>query len=587
MTNPSDSDEKIYSLDDFQFFWTPYGVPCFIALESTSDGYDFCDLIEDHLGFSTYYMITDTVSYKEITTNIPGHYLQDTHTKSQKWVAQSTKKEVVTQRTPAIVKVTKNLIGRVVAPSTDPFGPEYFGVDPEVLYSMPPIPMELVNKMDEFFRLVYAQHGTESILLLTFDDANPNSSDSWGILVPKQENTSVHCKYDPDSVAELKPFNLSIVGSVHSHPDMAAYASGTDHEDQADFDGIHITYGWQKSVNNGATQYYMEMQMAGTAYKLDPSDVFQSTKEIKDPDPEVVEWTKNVSKKALPPYTGGTQQTITPATTLTQPSTTTTHTTAGIGRKSTGLTFAKVEEYRDDLKNKIPNFDLSSTAALVVEVNTHDPHCPVCEVMLDNTELHDDHYCSSCGVYLATQFDNVANIIEFVTNVEKLNGTLQYLSDVYLLCQDTNNDNIFMHIYEHNYADTRDADKALDDLMYEDPAFINDPYSDYDEDIKYKYTLCCGSWIDPQTQVTECECLHRVTYEDMLQFEMVYPHAQYYEDTTVCYDCDNYLQPTCPAYRNMIVKWTQNYESPEEKSIPVCDSFVQIEWTNSYTYERD
>ena len=590
MTVHSDTETKTYTLDDFQFFWTPYGVPCFIGLESTADGYDLCDLIEQDLGFSTYYMITDTISYKEITTNIPGHYEQDPNSKTQKWVAQSTKKETVEERSPAIVKVTKNLVGRIVAPSTDPFGTEYFGIEPEALYSLPPIPMSLVNKMDEFFRLVHAQHGTESILLLTFDDAEPNSSDSWGILVPKQENTSVHCKYDPDSVAELKPFHLSIVGSVHSHPEMAAYASGTDHEDQADFDGLHITYGWQKHVNNGATQYYAEMQMAGTAYKLNIDDVFETVKVIKDPDPEVVEWTKNVAKKVQPLYTGGTHQTTTPITTPTSavPSLTTTTPTTGLGHKIDHLTHAKTEEYREELLVKIPSFDLAPTAALVVEVNSKDPHCPVCEVMLDNAELFDDHYCSSCGVYLATQFDNAANVIDFVMNVEHLNNTIDYLTDIYLLCLDTNGDNIFMHIYENDFANQTTAPKALQNSVYDD--FENYAYEDdYTFTGNDKYTLCCGSAIDPATGATECECLHRVTFEDMLQFEAIHPNSDVYQENFICYDCKHYLQPSCPGYRNMIIEWTKNYETPQDKSIAVCESFVEIDsyTTYSYTYERD
>ena len=66
-----------------------------------------------------------------------------------------------------------------------------------------------------------------------------------------------------------------IVGSVHSHPGMPAYASGTDHADQADFDGVHITFGWQNNVNSGATQYHIELQVSGESYTLKPEDVFE------------------------------------------------------------------------------------------------------------------------------------------------------------------------------------------------------------------------------------------------------------------------------------------------------------------------
>jgi hypothetical protein len=145
-----------------------------------------------------------------------------------------------------VVKVVNNIIGRSVSQVEDEIA-DLAAVRETAEYTLPGIPLEIVNRLDDFFRLVDAQHGTEAIVMLTFDPTKSDSS-GWGVLVPEQTNTSVHCNYNPDSIVAEKPDHVMIVGSVHSHPGMAAYASGTDHADQADFDGIHITYGWQKSV---------------------------------------------------------------------------------------------------------------------------------------------------------------------------------------------------------------------------------------------------------------------------------------------------------------------------------------------------
>ena len=256
--------QKQLTINDLDFFYMPNGLPCFLGNKE-----NLIDIVEEQLNLSMYYLLADKATYKKYTQHKPATYEKGVSTPAKTVEYTEQEREI------CMFKIVKNMIGRIVQPADDCFGETFIGIEPEAIYNLPPIPKSLTDKLDEFFRLVHAQHGTESIVLLTFDESNM-TSESWGVLVPKQENTSVHCKYDPDSVVELKPYHLSIVGSVHSHPEMSAYASGTDHEDQADFDGLHITYGWQKSLNAGATQYHIEMQMAGTAYILKPEDVFET-----------------------------------------------------------------------------------------------------------------------------------------------------------------------------------------------------------------------------------------------------------------------------------------------------------------------
>lgn len=558
----SKNKDKTTKLEDLDFFYMPNGLPCFLGNRP-----DLFEIVEEELNMTMYYVLADQSTFKKYTQTQPATYNKGFQEPAK--TIEYTEEE----REAKIFKVVKNMVGRTVQPTEDSFDGTFLGIEPEAIYNLPPIPMTLINKLDEFFRLVHAQHGTESIVLLTFDESNM-SSDSWGVLVPKQENTSVHCKYDPDSVVELKPYNLSIVGSVHSHPEMAAYASGTDHEDQADFDGIHITYGWQKSKDNGATQYHIEMQMAGTAYILKPEDVFENHQVIKDPDPEVVKWTENVSKKAQPPYSGTgvtTSQPVTPYL-KNQPTTTATSTQA------TGAYNPSVGYYRTVLKS-IVDFDLPKDAILVVEVDDkhYGTHCPLCEFVLSNIDIA-NRMCGGCEVHLALPGDSAYEIIENVClyETEKLGYTTKNYSSIpefnhiYLHCKDIKGNPMFLHIYDNGKIGTSD-------VSYLDPIASQD------------YTLCCNTHIDDIA--TDCHCQVTVDYEDLTDFETKHPSLDIYDNTSECFECKNYLQPTCPSYRKIVVDWaTDNIEVSDHMIMSTCESFFPYLYTpdkDEYLYDDD
>lgn len=199
-----------------------------------------------------------------------------------------------------IYEVRKNLVGFVIQPVSD----TKIGVNQQLGVSstiqLPKIPWELREKMSEFFHKVYKLHGTESILLLTYDETYLNSDDpgkGWGCIAPKQSNTSHDCHYEIDeSVHAQKGETEFIVGSAHSHPNMSAYFSGTDHKDQVDFDGIHITYGWK---GNGPDEYHIELYMAGNQFPYRPEDIFaQPPLPELEVEEEIDKWIEVVSKKA-------------------------------------------------------------------------------------------------------------------------------------------------------------------------------------------------------------------------------------------------------------------------------------------------
>ena len=537
--------ENQITLDDLDYFWMSNGAPCFIA-----DRDDICEVIES-FGFQIYYLIADL----EKERTVDGKDAQNKPTKYS-----------VIERKASVLKVVNNIIGRCVTPAEDEFGTDVLAsVSEEAYYNMPKIPRALIDKLDEFFRLIHAQHGTESIVILTFDPTKDDSS-GWGVLVPEQTNTAVHCKYDADSVASLKPDHVMIVGSVHSHPEMSAYASGTDHADQADFDGIHITYGWQKTVNNGATQYHAEMQLAGTAYKLDIEDVFEFIPQLKDPDPEVVEWSEKV-KKALPPYQHtGVTQTTTPTNQAPLPGYTQ---ATEYGRNS----------YAPIRTQNIP-FDLPSyDAQLVVEIDEAQKpwHCPACDYLLLTQDLYEKGFCGACEIPIVpatASMREIEMLAEDYLNQRNLDTKVAY----YLWCKDEQNKDFLIQI----------KPDELDSRPYQNGTrFDPNDFSDSDEwqaglslidsSSPFIYTsentICCltpadKAWVD-------CSCTPTVYFEDIELFETAIGNTSIYEPDSICQSCAYYHLPECSSYRKSLIDYVSERNLPSVK-IDGCDDWLDF-----------
>lgn len=534
-------------LEDLTYFWTKSGVPCFMANRNNIE-----EEIE-FLGFNIYYLICNVAVDRKVESNV---YDKGIASKNVSYVTDLSTK---------IVKVVNNFIGRTISEIVDENLFDFDVTRELAEYSLPPIPRVIVDKLDEFFRLVDAQHGTESIVLLTFDPQYEETSQGWGVLVPDQTNTSVHCKYEADSIVDQKPDHVLIVGSVHSHPKMAAYASGTDHADQADFDGIHITYGWQAAVNNGATQYHIEMQMSGHAYTLKPEDVFEDYIFNKEPDPEVVGWSTKV-KKVLPPIAGGsvtqvaqalTVQAIPQVSTLPQAST---H--PGIRKGD-----PRLQEYPDP-KDDEPYLiigEIDSTSGI--------KECPSCQYEV-TSYFPKNFYCDICDLCFALISDSYSEIID---NAKKylIDRKLDYNITYYLWTKDDKNQDLLMRIKEAEYTDNdsplhtsllttnfRSSVEILDNYFYEG----------FDE----TKTVCCDV---PLSAIEQCTCQKSVYYDDVIEFDQYHPY-NVYDNTSNCVDCEFYYSRNCKPYLNSIVNFAKNKQKIETP-ITECQDYIRFE--NSYS----
>lgn len=372
------------TLDDLDYFYLANGLPCFIG-----NLQDICDIVEG-LGFQVYYVVaTKKFSYEEGTTT----------------------KVTKTGYAPSVFKVVTSIVSRAVVVA-DPAELSFDTLEPTAWFTLPRIPYELVKKMDDFFRAVHDKYHTESIVLLTYDPDFLEAeipSQGWGILVPDQTNTAADCSYEPESIVDDKPEHVYIVGSAHSHPEMSAYASGTDHKDQADFDGVHITYGWRKNMNNGATEYHIELQVQGHPFLLTPEQVFED-RPLDPPAADVETWVEKVSKKTY------------------NTTTTTSSGYMGVGSGSQGYaggtsSYGNYGAFKPTAPPGCPSLDSNTVIAELLSPN--EKKCPWCETTLLNVDI-DKRRCMACHAYVCLPGETLEEIFEARTK----SGVITYEMDV-------------------------------------------------------------------------------------------------------------------------------------------------------------
>lgn len=320
---------------------------------------------------------------------------------------------------PRLFRVALTPIGSTV--SVVDYNPGLESFKPQAVFDLPKLPYDLISKLDAFFRMVDDKYGTEAIVMLTYNN-KIGGSEGWGILVPKQSNTAAHCDYEPQSVVEEKDPDAKIVGTVHSHPGMSAFASTTDHEDQANMDGLHITYGWQPSVNNGATQYWIEFQLMGQVYQYQPEQIFEMLPAPK-PTKDVEEWVEKVSKKAYTPGTG---------TSHYSPGYTTPTQTGG-GYNKPGQPSTKPPRAIAVIPKDAPQ-----NCILIGEAPSSNPpaKCPFCKSSLLNRDF-DRRRCMSCHLHICLPNEGLEEMVEarkgaggYVGHLDVTQGEVQ--KDIYI-----------------------------------------------------------------------------------------------------------------------------------------------------------
>lgn len=105
---------------------------------------------------------------------------------------------------------------------------------PKAELKLPPIADNVFSRAVAFFHQVFEERGTEAVVLLHY-----SKEKGWELSVPRQMVTFGSVKYDMNERLD----GYRCVGTMHSHGNMSAFHSSTDVDDEAEFDGVHITIG--------------------------------------------------------------------------------------------------------------------------------------------------------------------------------------------------------------------------------------------------------------------------------------------------------------------------------------------------------
>lgn len=92
----------------------------------------------------------------------------------------------------------------------------------------------------------------------------------WHIKVPKQRGSGAAVHYEDD--AKGLPDGCVVIGTIHTHPEMSAFWSGTDMNDQKDKHGLHIVFGTKDGY---PTQWKVTRFFPGGYRDLELLDVWE------------------------------------------------------------------------------------------------------------------------------------------------------------------------------------------------------------------------------------------------------------------------------------------------------------------------
>lgn len=153
----------------------------------------------------------------------------------------------------------------------------------------PIISYDVYRKTLEFLRRVYNEHKSEGCVLLLLNRNIPLSHQAYTIYIPKQKCTSAHVSYEID-YNEI-PNDFYVAGSIHSHPSFGASQSSTDHKDEFQFDGVHITFG---NIEKPTPDINQRVCMVGGVYETKTSMIQTTPEEEQVEIP--IEWMNKIEK---------------------------------------------------------------------------------------------------------------------------------------------------------------------------------------------------------------------------------------------------------------------------------------------------
>jgi len=135
------------------------------------------------------------------------------------------------------------------------------------------IPKKDICKIFYFLRAVYEEHRSEGMVLLFY---NEDTGLHYQI-APSQKVSGAGVDYERGYTKE----GYTMIGTIHSHANFSAFHSGTDHNDETSFDGLHITIG---NVMDDDFSVSASIMANGHRVMVDPEDYMSGIRKTIDID---------------------------------------------------------------------------------------------------------------------------------------------------------------------------------------------------------------------------------------------------------------------------------------------------------------
>src|SRR5262245_26966640 len=146
--------------------------------------------------------------------------------------------------------------------------------EPGCVLRYPRVKASTLESIVGFFDRVYRLYQSESVVLLLWD----LEGQRYKLCVPEQEASvweSWGGARSPQDVRYTVPLLAArhlLVGDVHCHGNMAAYASATDRDDERYRDGVHGVVG---DIEREPPEFHLELALDGYRFALEREQIFE------------------------------------------------------------------------------------------------------------------------------------------------------------------------------------------------------------------------------------------------------------------------------------------------------------------------
>jgi hypothetical protein len=203
---------------------------------------------------------------------------------------------------------------------------------------------------------------------------------------------------------------------------------------------------------------------------------------------------------------------------------------------------------------------------------------------LFKTDIYQGSACPACDIPIVAMNHNVEDIVDSIDIYQNSRDRSNFVP-YYLWASDA--EDFIMMIkpsdtkLEQEYLDTPEGVSLLTPVDdWEDESIFNEDVLDKWSNV----TICCGAVLNG-TQ-TACGCLVTVLPDDIQDFDeaMSAQGNKVYEAHSVCESCEHYYFPSCPGYREQVMKFAIEAELPTQP-LSGCTSWEAYKNSSDYSME--